>query len=105
MAYPIFSSLPISTANARKNQPISQTSLGVRDGLRHSFDLSSVRGNLTGNASSKDFNFLVNIRPWLPLLLPLLPSLNLGMLSGAVPAILQSLKERPGLSNTPAMTQ
>lgn len=57
--------------------------------LWHSSDLSSVRRNLTGKASSKDFDFLMSSLPWLALLLPLPPFLNLGMMSGAVPAILR----------------
>lgn len=69
---------------ARKNESsYSKLPLQWEVKLWHSSDQWSIR-NLTGKASGKDFDFLMNIFPWLALPFPSLPSLNSGMMSRTV---------------------
>ena len=89
---------------ARKNESsYSKLPLQWEVNLWHSSDQWSIR-NLTGKASGKDFDFLMNIFPWLSLPFPSLPSLNSGMMSRTVQPSCNHEGKARTIRITPAVT-
>ena len=90
---------------ARKNESsYSKLPAQWKITLGRGSDQWSIRRNLTGKASGKGFDSVMNMFPWLALRFPSLPSLNSGMMSRMVQASCNHEGKARTIRITPAIT-